>query len=114
LDEDRSRIDHERRLLEQERSMGALPLKTSSSFGVSPPIPPPTLPPSIISNEVTRWLEKIGYGDYSEAFATAGYDKLSTVLLLDTYDLDAMDILLPGHRKGIFAAVQELGKELKT
>ena len=47
---------------------------------------------------VKAWLETIGHGDYADAFIEAGYDKMGTVAMIDTDDMEKMGVK-PGHRK---------------
>jgi len=54
------------------------------------------------------------YKDYFQQFMSNGYEKLSVVALMDFKDLDLLNIVLPGHRKGLMAAILDLNSQMRN
>ena len=54
-----------------------------------------------MTDEVKQWLESIGLPQYVNHFLENGYDDMDSLWDLNSDDLDAIGIKLPGHRKKI-------------
>jgi chromosome segregation ATPase len=64
--------------------------------------------PTIESGEVADWLNDIGLGDYVENFFGAGFTRLQYVALMTAADFARVGVSLPGHRKALTAALNEM------
>jgi len=68
----------------------------------------------ISASDVSQWLARIGYTQYSEIFAKNGYDSLKLVSMLNEDDLSVLGITQSGHRKALLSAAHELAKDLAS
>ena len=60
---------------------------------------------------VEEWLRSIHMGQYSNSFIDNGYDDLEICKQISAPDLDAIGVVLPGHRNAILVAVSQLREE---
>ena len=67
-----------------------------------------------MTDEVKSWLESIGLAQYVSHFLENGYDDMDSLWDLNSDDLDAIGIKLPGHRKKILTQASKFSTDTQS